>query len=160
MLDGRGEGLSLLLCRSFKLLLCRVAAPQGTSKVGRFPVVVSLNGQSSDGSVTLSRLCTSSRFGLPGDDCGPCPRVSTGACHPGLPRFLPSFPPVFPVAPPPILLCPLSHCVSPRPRIRPCAGRFQNGQCLDLFPVPLPKPGFYEVRLSATGKAPVSEPVY
>jgi hypothetical protein len=42
--------------------------------VGRYPVVVSLSGQNSSGSVVLDRLCGKDRFARPGERCGPCPR--------------------------------------------------------------------------------------
>ena len=43
--------------------------------VGRYPVVVSLNGQNSSGANFVNRLCGERYFGLPGQFCGPCPKV-------------------------------------------------------------------------------------
>ncbi len=54
------------------IIVC--TAPGGV-RVGQYPVVVSLNGQNSSGSVTLDRLCGDQRFGVPGAVCGACPKV-------------------------------------------------------------------------------------
>jgi hypothetical protein len=43
--------------------------------VGRYPVIVSLNGQNSSGSVTISRLCAAAQYAPPGELCGECPMV-------------------------------------------------------------------------------------
>ena len=51
-------------------VLC--TAPAGVV-VGRYPVVLSLNGQNSSGSVALDRLCGDGRYGPRGSLCGPCP---------------------------------------------------------------------------------------
>lgn len=60
-----------------------VACVAPAMRVGRYPVVVSLNGQNSStaphlsgGPVTVDRLCDARQYGLPGQFCGPCPKVS------------------------------------------------------------------------------------
>jgi hypothetical protein len=56
---------------SSSLLLCN--AP--VASVGAYPVVVSLNDQNSTSRVIVHRMCGAGRFGLPGQQCGPCPEV-------------------------------------------------------------------------------------
>jgi hypothetical protein len=88
-------------------------------------VTVSLNAQNSSGSVTLDRLCTTAQYALPGFFCGPCPKVG-GSC--GVVRQRTPYQVPLPPSPP-----------VPTP---------QNAECVDMFPVPLPRPGYYPATLT------------
>ena len=96
--------------------------------VGRYPVVVRLNGQNSSVPVFLDRLCTAGQFGLPGSFCKPCPKVRKP--DPISNRF---------------------RTISPHPtpldRVYPPI-HLQNADCVSLFPAPLPHPGYYPVSLT------------
>ena len=94
---------------------------------GRHRVVVTLNGQSSSGSVTVDRLCGDGSFALPGRACQPCPKV--GVLRASVPLQLHHF------------LSARTHCASSSlPR--------QTAHCVGMFPVPLPVTGFYPLSLT------------
>jgi hypothetical protein len=64
-----------LVVRNSSSLLCTADA----AAVGRYPVVVSLNGVNSsvdsDTGRVVRRMCGKDLFGLPGAYCGACPKV-------------------------------------------------------------------------------------
>ena len=72
-----------VICGSMNVLnTTTLACTLPSSDVGRFNITVSLNGLSNADAgndqfhrVTLDRLCGDNRFGLPGQRCGPCPKV-------------------------------------------------------------------------------------
>lgn len=79
--DAGGEVCSQPNVINSSLLTC--TAP--VMRVGRYPVVVSLNGHnSSSGAVTIHRLCAAAQYGPPGEYCGPCPTVSTATSCPNV----------------------------------------------------------------------------
>ena len=61
-------------------------------RVGAYPVTVSLNGANSTSSDTLHRLCDQDWFGLPGEECGPCPEVRRRAAGAWCARGRPGHP--------------------------------------------------------------------
>lgn len=67
-----GQVCTQLLLVNSSWLQCTI----GPANVGRYPIIVSLNGQNSSsvGSmVAVDRLCGDGRYGLPGQPCGLCP---------------------------------------------------------------------------------------
>ncbi len=121
-------------------------------RVGAYPVTVALNGVNSTSSptATLHRLCDQDWFGLPGDECGACPEVREEVWHCApthrscpLTRRLPHKATFLSTLW--LSLPPLSSCV-----VHAVVGWLcvQNAECLLLFPVPLPRPGFYSQSLA------------
>ena len=88
------------------------------------PRAVSLNGQNGTSSTILHRLCGAGKFGLPGTTCGNCPPVRVAAIH---------------------------HIAAAQSRnvslvtlvVALSFAYLQSAECVALFPLPLPKPGFY-----------------
>jgi hypothetical protein len=72
--------VGLSLCLEVNVMNSSTVYCSATSTVvGRFPVVVSLAGQNSSDRIALRFFCDSGFFGLPGQPCIPCPKVTQHA---------------------------------------------------------------------------------